>query len=73
MSERGGELVTADKSTIFAEPSFDAIVVEDSQSGRCFTNPASTDQSDWREALCESDNLLDQLAAPKEDPRWGRW
>jgi len=29
MSERGGELVTADKPTVVAKPLFDPVVVED--------------------------------------------
>ena len=42
MSERCWELVASDKSTVFAEPPLDAIVVEDSQSDGRLADPAST-------------------------------
>jgi len=46
MSTRGGELVAADESTVIAKSPFDAIVVEDGQSGGCLTNSASTNYSE---------------------------
>ena len=73
MSERGRELVTPNKPTIVAEPLFDTIVMEDGQSGRRLADSANTDQGGRREALCEGNNLLDQVVTSKEDPRWRWW
>ena len=73
MRERGRELVTPDKPTICVKPTFDAIVVEDGQGDGRLANPASTNQSNWREMFSEINNLLDQLVASKEDPRWWGW
>jgi len=73
MSERGGELVATDESTVVTKSSFDAIVVEDGQSGRRLANSASTDQSDWGQVFCETNNLFDQVVTSEEDPRWWRW
>jgi hypothetical protein len=70
VKERGRGLVTADEPTVVAKPSFDAIVVEDGESDGRLATPASTNQSNRRERFRESDSLLDQLVASKEDPRW---
>ena len=70
----GGELVAADEPTVIPKLSLDAIVVEDCQSDRRFPDPAWTDESYWGEVFCETDYLLDQLAASKTGPRRrGRW
>jgi len=67
MSERGGELVATDKPTVVTKPSSDAIVVEGGQSGRSLANSANTDQSDWGEVFCETNDLFDQVVTPEED------
>ena len=73
MSTRGGELVTTEKPTVISEPFLDAVVVEDGQSDRCLSNPPCTDESDWGEIFCETNDLLDQLVSPEACPRrWGR-
>jgi len=66
-------LVATDKPTIVTKSSFDAIAVEDGQSGRSLANSARTDQSDWGQGFCETNDLFDQIVASKEDPRWWRW
>jgi len=68
-----GELVAADKPTVVTKPLFDAIVVEDGQNGGGLANPTSTDQSDWGEVFCETNDLFNQVVASKEDPWWWRW
>jgi len=70
MSTRGGELIAADESTAIAKSLFDATIVEDGQSGGCLASSAGTNESDWDEVLSEIDDLLDQLVASKEGPRW---
>ena len=70
MSSRGGELVTTDESTVYSEPFLDAIVVEDGKSDGSFTNPPWTDESDWGEVFCQTDDLLDQVVPPEAGPRW---
>ena len=70
MSDRGGELVTADKPTVVSEPFLDAIVMEDSESDACFAYAPWTDESDRGEVFCKTDNLLDKLVASEIDPRW---
>ena len=67
-----GELVTTDEPTVVTKSLFDPIVVEDGQDDGCLADSAGADQGDWSEALCEMDDLLDQLVASKEDPRWLR-
>ena len=74
MSTRGGELVAADEPAVISEPLLDSIVVEDGQGDGCFPDPPWTDESDWGEVLCETDNLLDQIVASETGPRLrGRW
>ena len=72
MCARGGELVTANKSTVMTKPPLDPIVVEKGQGDGGLPDPASTDESDWSKFLGEVDYLLDQLVA-SESPRWQRW
>ena len=73
MCERGGELVAADEPTIIAKPLFDAIIVENGQSDECLADSASTNESEWGEVSCKTDDSLDKLVAPIEDPRCWRW
>ena len=70
MSVGGGELVAADEPTVGSEPFLDAAVMEDGKSDGCFPNPSRTDESNWGEVFCETDDLLDQLVPPKTRPRW---
>ena len=72
---RGWELVTTDKPTVVSKPFLDAIVVEDRQYDGCFPNPPRTDESDWGEVSCETNDLLDQLVTSETGPwrRWGRF
>jgi len=73
LSERGGEFVATDEPTIVTKPSSDATIVEDRQGGGRLANSASTDQSDWGEVFCETNNSLDQVVTSEEDPWWWRW
>ena len=70
MSARRRELVASDEPTVISEPFLDAIVVEDRQSDGRFPNPSCTDESDWGQVVCETDDLPDQLVAPETGPRW---
>jgi len=70
MRTRGGELVATDEPTVITESLFDAIVMEDGQSGSCLANSTETDESDRNEVFSETNYLLDQLVAPKGGPRW---
>ena len=69
----GGELVATDEPTVVAESLPDAIIVEDGQGDRSLANPAGTDESDWSEMFCETNDLLDQVVASKEGSRWRWW
>jgi len=73
MRERGGELVAADEPAVFTKTLLDAIVVEDGQSGARLADSTGTDESNWGQVFCQSDDLLDQLAATEVGPRWWRW
>ena len=66
------ELVATDEPAVVTELLFDPIVVEDGQDDGRLADPASADEGDWRESFCDSNNLLGQLVASKEDPRWWR-
>ena len=44
MREQGGKLVATDEPTIVAEPSFEAIIVEDSQGDGCLSGSPGTDE-----------------------------
>ena len=59
MSSRCGELVTANEPTAVSEPLRDAIMVEDSKSNGCFSDPPWTNESDRSEVFSESDDLFD--------------
>ena len=73
MSKRSRELVASDESTILAKPLLDAVVVKSSQSDRCLSNPANTNESGWDEIFRETNDFLDQLVAPETGPwRWWR-
>ena len=73
MSERGGELVTADEPTVVAEPFLDAIVMEGGQGDRYFADSAGTNKSERSEVSCQTNDLLDQLVASIEDSWWRGW
>ena len=74
MSARGGELVATDKPTIVSKPFLDTTVVKDSQSDGCFPDPPWTDESNWGDVFCQTDDPLDQLVTSETGPRrWGRW
>ena len=73
MCERGGELVAADEPAAIAKPLFDAIVMQNGQSDGCLANSAGTNERDWSEVLHQTNDLLDQLVAPIEDPGWWGW
>jgi hypothetical protein len=51
-------LVTANESTIIAEPFLDSIVVEHVERDRCLPDPPCTDESDRFEVFGESDDCL---------------
>ena len=73
MIPRGRELIATNKSAILAKTQFDPIVVESNQSYGRFPNSPSANQSNWGEAFCEVNNLLNQLVASEEVPwRWRR-
>ena len=73
MSERGGELVTANEPAVVAETLLDAVVVEDGEGDGRLADSASTNESEWSEVFCQADELLDQLVSSKEVSRWWRW
>ena len=74
MRARSWELVTADESTIVAKPLLDAIVVEDREGNRCFSDPPCTYESDGFKFLNEPENPFDQSVASNTGPGWwGRW
>ena len=64
------ELITPDEPTVSPKPLFDPIVVENGQSDGRLPDPTCTNQSGGFEAVYETKNLLDQLAAPKQCPLW---
>ena len=70
MGTRSRELVATDEPTVIAKPGLYAIVVENSQGDRRFTDATCTDESDWRQIYGETDDLLDQPFAPETSPRW---
>ena len=73
MSQRSGELVTANEPTVDAESLLDAIVVEDGESDGRLANSAGADESKRGEVFCQADELFDQFVPSKEIPRWWRW
>ena len=72
MGVGGGELVTADESTVVTEPLFDAILMEDIEGDGSFSDSPWTDEGDRSEVLSEIDDLFDQLATSETGPRWRR-
>ena len=72
MGERCWELVAANKSAAIAKPLLDVIVMEDGQCDGCFANPSGTYESNRFEVFSETDNLLDELIAPKKVLGW-KW
>ena len=72
MGARGRELVATDEPTVLSKPPHDPIVVEDSKSDGRFPDSSWTNESDWSEVFCETNDLLCQFVAPETDPRrWG--
>ena len=69
ISARGRELITADESTVVAEPMLDPVVVEDGEGNRRFSNSACTDEGDWGEVFGETDDTLDKLLASETGSR----
>ena len=59
MSTGWGELVATDKPAVILKLCLDTIVVENRESDGCFADPPWTDESDWGEAFCEVDDLVD--------------
>ena len=55
------------------KPLLDPVVVENGQCDGGLADPASTNQGDWDEVLCEIDYPLDQLIASKEGSWRRRW
>ena len=70
MCARSWKLIATDESTVLAKSFLDPMVVEDSESDRCFPNPPRTDESDGFEVLGKSDDVPNQLIASKAGP-WG--
>ena len=70
MSECCWELVTTDEPAVFTKPFFNAIVVEDSERDGCFPDPTRANESDGREVLGETNDLVDQLVASETGPWW---
>ena len=69
MGARGGELVATDETTLVSKSLLDVIVMEDSQGNGRFPDPPRTDESDWNEVFCETDDLPDQLVTSETGPR----
>ena len=70
MGERGGELVAANEPAVVTETLLNTIVMEGGQSNRRLSNSAGTNEGEWSEVFREADDLLDQLIASKDGPRW---
>ena len=72
MSDRGWELVAADEPTILTKPLLDAVVMKNSQSDGCLADSADTNESNWGEIFCKTNNLLDKFITSETGPRC-RW
>ena len=73
MSAGREELVATDEPAVVPESLLDPIVVEDGQGDRSLPDPPCTNEGDWSEILCETNDLFDELVASETDPRrWGR-
>jgi len=70
MSERGREFVAADEPAVVAETLLDSIVMEDGQGDGRLADSAGTNEGEWGEIFYQADDLLDQLVASEEGPRW---
>jgi len=66
----GRELVTANKSPVVSKQLFDVIMVEDSQGNRRFPNAPCTNEGNWGENFCKTNDPLDELVTAKTDPWW---
>lgn len=73
MSRRSWEFVATDEPTAIAKPFLDAIVMQDSESYRGFTDPPCTDESEVFEVYGKANDFLDQPIASETGPRWRRW
>jgi len=71
VSGRGGELITANESTVMTKPLLDPVVVENGQGNGGLADSTGTNQGDWNKILGEIDCLLDQLVA-SEERSWRR-
>ena len=63
-------MIAADKPAVISKTSLDAIVVENGQSDGRFSNPPCTDEGDWSEVFCETNDLFDQLVASEAGSWW---
>ena len=73
MSTRSWKLVATNESAVIAKPGLDAIVMKNGESDRGFSDAPRPDGSDGFEVFSESNNLLDEVIAPKTSPeRRGR-
>ena len=70
MDTRSRELIATDKSTVIAKPILDAIMVEDSECNRRFSNASRADESTGLEVFSKADDLLNQFVASKTGPGW---
>ena len=69
MSARRRELITANESTVVAEPFFHPIVMKGGEGNGRFPDSPCTDESDGFEVFSESDDPLDQLVSSETVPR----
>jgi hypothetical protein len=69
-AQRGGEFIATDEATVVTESLFDPIVVEDGESDGCLPDSTGTNESDGREVLGQTEDLLDQLVTSETGPRW---
>ena len=65
MRERSGELVAADEPAVVAEALFDTIVVEDGESDGRLADSTRTNESEWSQVFCQTDEIPDQLVSSK--------
>ena len=73
IGRQGRELVATDEPPVVTKSSFDAIVVEDSQSNGRFSDATGTNQRDGSQVLRKANDTLDEFFASKTSfRRWGR-
>ena len=53
------ELITADEPAIVTEALLDVVAVENVEGSGRLTNSTGTNEGDWSEGFCETDDLLD--------------